>query len=180
MRITLAGAALLCAVSTGRAQDFRPSQRAEMTQWIAKTEIQLRYIRPVARGRELFGKLVPLGKPWTPSADSAMRISFSTDVRINGQALAAGAYTVWAIPDSAQWTLIYNKRDRLFHMRTYVESDDALKVTAKVETLVFTHMVPPINPPVMEQMFLRGVAEIYKGKVVIAKDGMRFDLPARN
>ena len=135
MRITLAGAALLCAVSTGRAQDFRPSQRAEMTQWIAKTEIQLRYIRPVARGRELFGKLVPLGKPWTPSADSAMRISFSTDVRINGQALAAGAYTVWAIPDSAQWTLIYNKRDRLFHMRTYVESDDALKVTAKVETL---------------------------------------------
>ena len=51
---------------------------------------------------------------------------------------------------------------------------------AKVETLVFTHMVPPLNPPVTEQMFLRGVADIFKGKVVLAKDGMRFDLPAKN
>lgn len=59
---------------------------------------------------------------------------------------------------------------------------DAAEVaaTAKVETLVFTHMVPPINPPVTEQMFLRGVADIFKGNVVIAKDGLRFDLPARN
>ncbi len=51
---------------------------------------------------------------------------------------------------------------------------------AKVETLVFTHMVPPLNPPVTEQMFLRGVADIFKGKVVLAKDGMRFDLSAKN
>ncbi len=51
---------------------------------------------------------------------------------------------------------------------------------AKVETLVFTHMVPPLNPPVTEQMFLRGVADIFKGKVVLAKDGMRFDLTAKN
>ena len=55
-----------------------------------------------------------------------------------------------------------------------------IAATAKVETLVFTHMVPPINPPVTEQMFLRGVAEVFTGKVVIAKDGLRFDLPARN
>ncbi len=48
---------------------------------------------------------------------------------------------------------------------------------AKVETLVFTHMVPPLNPPVTEQMFLRGVADVFKGKVVLAKDGLRFDLP---
>ena len=51
---------------------------------------------------------------------------------------------------------------------------------AKVDTLVFTHMVPPLNPPVTEQMFLRGVADIFKGKVVLAKDGMRFDLSAKN
>ena len=50
---------------------------------------------------------------------------------------------------------------------------------AKVETLVFTHMVPPLNPPVTEQMFLRGVADIFKGKVVLAKDGLRFDLPSQ-
>ena len=50
---------------------------------------------------------------------------------------------------------------------------------AKVETLVFTHMVPPLNLPVTEQMFLRGVAGVFKGKVVLAKDGLRFDLPGQ-
>ena len=70
-------------------------------------------------------------------------------------------------------------RDILSYHASPTEAAE-IAATAKVETLVFTHMVPPINPPVMEQMFLRGVAEIYKGKVVIAKDGMRFDLPARN
>ena len=47
---------------------------------------------------------------------------------------------------------------------------------AKVETLVFTHMVPPPVNPAIEQAFLRGVSDIYKGKVVLAKDGLRFDL----
>ena len=70
-------------------------------------------------------------------------------------------------------------RDILSYHASPTEAAE-IAATAKVETLVFTHMVPPINPPVTEQMFLRGVAEIYKGKVVIAKDGMRFDLPARN
>lgn len=47
---------------------------------------------------------------------------------------------------------------------------------AKVETLVFTHLVPPPLNPMAEQSFTRGVSEIFKGKVVIATDGLRFDL----
>jgi ribonuclease Z len=56
----------------------------------------------------------------------------------------------------------------------------AIAASAKVETLVFTHMVPPPNSPQIEQAFTRGVSEIFKGKVVLGTDGMRFDLPARN
>ena len=51
--------------------------------------------------------------------------------------------------------------------------------TAKVETLVFTHLVPAVIPQT-EPVFTRGVSEIFKGKVVIGNDGMRFDLPPRN
>jgi ribonuclease Z len=51
---------------------------------------------------------------------------------------------------------------------------------AKVETLVFTHMVPPPNSPQIEQAFLRGVSDVFKGKVVLGTDGMRFDFPPRN
>jgi len=70
-------------------------------------------------------------------------------------------------------------RDILSYHATPAEAAETA-ASAKVETLVFTHMVPPINPPVTEQMFLRGVADVFKGRVVIAKDGLRFDLPARN
>jgi ribonuclease Z len=51
---------------------------------------------------------------------------------------------------------------------------------ARVETLVFTHVVPPPNAPMIEQALLRGVADVFKGKVVIAKDGLRFDLAPKN
>jgi hypothetical protein len=98
-------------------------------------QIRVRYIRPVARGRALFGSLVPYGKVWTPSADSAMLISFSRDVEIEGKTLPAGSYSVWAIPDSTRWTVIFNKSARVFHLRTYIESEDALRVTARVDSL---------------------------------------------
>jgi ribonuclease Z len=45
--------------------------------------------------------------------------------------------------------------------------------------LVFTHLVPGPNNFVTRRLFLAGVADVYKGKVVIAEDGMRFDLPPR-
>ncbi|MDX2034983.1 MAG: MBL fold metallo-hydrolase [Blastocatellia bacterium] len=50
---------------------------------------------------------------------------------------------------------------------------------AKVETLVFTHMVPAPNAPMIEQAFMRGVSDRFKGAVVLARDGQRFDLPPK-
>jgi ribonuclease Z len=55
-----------------------------------------------------------------------------------------------------------------------------IAASAKVETLVFTHMVPPPSSPQIEQAFLRGVSDVFKGKVVLGTDAMRFDLPPRN
>ncbi|MFN7930277.1 MAG: MBL fold metallo-hydrolase [Blastocatellia bacterium] len=50
---------------------------------------------------------------------------------------------------------------------------------AKVETLIFTHLVPAPNNPLIEQAFTRGVSEVFKGTVVLGKDGLRFDLAPR-
>ena len=98
------------------------------------TTIRVRYIRPVARGRALFGSLVKYGKMWTPSADSAMWISFSKDVAIEGKTLKTGSYSVWVIPDSTRWTLIFNKTDRVFHL-SYPEGQDALRIMARVDSM---------------------------------------------
>jgi len=124
-------------VATGaNAQAPRRSQRQEIVQMVGATRIEAMYIRPVARGRDIWGALVPYGRVWTPSADSVMRLTFSTDVQVAGQTLPAGSYGIWAIPDSASWTVIFSKHAVSFHTGgNYQASDDALRVTARVDSL---------------------------------------------
>src|SRR5947209_9384729 len=97
---TIAAGLVWLAAATACAQEStRKSQLGVVTQWIAGTKVEITYRRPVARGRALFGALVPYGKVWTPSADSAARISVSAPIQINGASLAAGTYSIWATPD---------------------------------------------------------------------------------
>ena len=123
------------------------SQHGSVTQRVGTTEITISYNRPVARGRELFGggTLVRWGRLWHPGADSATTISFSRDVTIDGQALAAGRYTLWTIPNEPPkpWTVIFNRGVGVWHTNYPGEAQDALRVEvtpetgAHMETLVY-------------------------------------------
>jgi hypothetical protein len=109
------------------AQVIRPSQPASVMQWVANTKIDIVYHRPVARGRELFGRLVPYGKVWSPSADTAATFTISTPITVNGSALAAGSYSLWTIPGAAEWTLIFSSVPVVHHI-FYPEGKDVLRV----------------------------------------------------
>jgi hypothetical protein len=124
---------LLLAISGASAQVIRPSQAAELMQWVGASKIQIAYHRPVARGRELFGVLVPYGKVWSPSADTAAIFTISKPVTVNGSALAAGTYSMWAIPGEREWTVIFSSVGVVHHM-FYPEGKDALRVTAVPRT----------------------------------------------
>ena len=135
---------------------------------VAGTKIEAMYIRPVARGRDLFGALVPYGRVWTPSADSVMRLTFSTDVQVGGKTLPAGSYGIWAIPDSTQWTVIFSKRAVAFHTeRNYQEGDDALRVTARVESLPHVETLM-LTFPVVEGK--KATMQIHWGKTAVSLD----------
>src|SRR5687767_8755977 len=94
-------------------QELRRSQHGSVRQRVATTDIAISYHRPVARGRALFGSdgIIRWGRIWHPGADSATTISFSTAVSIQGHDLAAGRYTLWAIPEEAPkpWTMILSR-----------------------------------------------------------------------
>ena len=126
----------------GWAQAPRPSQHGSVSQNVANTTITIEYNRPVARGRALFGALVPFGKVWCPGADNCTTIQLSTDAKINGQALAAGTYSLWAEPQQDRWTIIFNRAQPVFHTR-YPADQDVLRVQAvprqgsHMETLAF-------------------------------------------
>ncbi len=120
----------------------RPSQHGSVTQHVGSAEITVDYNRPVARGRDLFGALVPWGRVWTPGADYATTISVSRDVKIEGETLPEGTYSLWTEPQKDKWTVIFNKVHPVFHTR-YPAGQDVLRVTATpregahMETLAF-------------------------------------------
>lgn len=115
----------------------RASQHGTVSQGIGATTVSISYNRPVARGRTLFGGIVKWGKVWCPGADSATVISFSTDVTLNGNMVAAGEYSVWTIPDSTSWTMILSRAAHVFHL-PYPEGQDVLRFT--VAPITGTHM----------------------------------------
>lgn len=121
---------------------IKPSQHGTVSQRIADTTITLAYNRPVARGRELFGALVPYGKIWCPCADDATTIELSAAVKIDGHELAAGKYSVWTLPNEGKWTVIFNRQAATWHTK-YPEGQDALRLEvtpragAHMETMAF-------------------------------------------
>ena len=119
------------------------SQPGVVAQRVANTEITVTYSRPVARGRELFGALVPYDQVWNPGADQATAISVSRNMEIEGQPLPAGKYSIWAIPRPDQWTIIFSRAADVFHIPYPGEDSDALRINVRpersthLETLTF-------------------------------------------
>jgi len=62
-------------------------------------------------------------------ANENTTISFSTPVKIEGQALPAGTYALYAIPAASQWTMIFSKFTGDWGVYNYDQSEDALRVT---------------------------------------------------
>ena len=114
--LLLACAALGVVAASAHAQGYPFSQRGSVTQHVAHTTIAVEYSRPVARGRALFGQLVPWDSVWHPGADSATRISIDHDVRLEGREVQAGVYSLWLIPRASEaWTVILSRAAHVFH-----------------------------------------------------------------
>tara|TARA_Y100000991_G_scaffold139632_1_gene105164 strand:- start:1478 stop:2323 length:846 start_codon:yes stop_codon:yes gene_type:complete len=85
----------------------RFSPASELNQMVGLTEFEVKYSRPSMREREIFGNLVPFNKIWRTGADNSTKISFSTDVVMNGKTINAGTYSVFTIPNQNEWTVMF-------------------------------------------------------------------------
>ena len=109
-----------------------PSPTATLKQRVGVTDIEVVYSRPSMKGREIFGKLEPYGAVWRTGANNATRISFSTDVKVQGSALPAGTYELFTIPGREEWTVIFQKAGKQWGSYAYDQKNDTLRVTARV------------------------------------------------
>ncbi len=122
---------IFCADAFGQLNLPRESQRAEVAQTVGDTRISLVYHRPNAKGRKVWGELVPYGQVWRTGANENTTFETSNDVKINGQTLPAGKYGLHTIPNQNEWTIIFSKVNNEWGSFKYDVKQDALRVTAK-------------------------------------------------
>ncbi|MGC1451292.1 MAG: DUF2911 domain-containing protein [Candidatus Sulfotelmatobacter sp.] len=112
----------------------RQSQHALVMQRIGITDITVNYHRPLANGRQIWGKVVPYGQVWRAGANENTTITFSDPVTIEGQPLDKGTYGLHMIPGENQWTVIFSKNSTDWGSFTYKQEEDALRVNVKPQT----------------------------------------------
>src|SRR5262249_42437108 len=108
------GIALVPASVTAQGYPF--SQRGSVSQTVAFTTISVTYGRPIARGRALFGQLVPWDSVWHPGAASATGFVSDPAVPREGHRVKAGEFSLWLLPrERAAWTVILSRAAHTFH-----------------------------------------------------------------
>lgn len=85
-----------------------PSPEASFTQQLVNGEITITYSRPLARGRKVFGGLVPFDSLWRTGASGATTIHLSEEMIMGNKILKAGKYALFTIPAEKEWTIIIN------------------------------------------------------------------------
>ena len=101
---------------------------------VGGAEVWVDYGRPLKRGREIFGNVVPWNTVWRTGANAATQLQTSADLVIGGATVPAGKYTLWTLPTPGGWKLIINRQTGQWGTE-YNAEQDLVRVEAKVETL---------------------------------------------
>jgi len=144
--LSLAALLALPALAQRGDDSKRKSKNGHVDGKVDGVRVVIDYGRPEARGRDIWGTLVPWNEVWRTGADEATTVHFDRDVVVAGQPLAAGRYSLFTIPQqSGTWTVIFNKVADQWGAFKYDSSQDALRVSVQtashdpaVEALTFT------------------------------------------
>lgn len=113
----------------------QPSPIQTVKQAFALSDITVEYSRPSAKNRTVFGELVPFGEIWRTGANASTKITFGEDVKVEGQAVAAGTYALYAIPGKDSWTVIIHKNITHWGTEDYAQAEDAIRFNVKPSAL---------------------------------------------
>ena len=126
----------ICIPEIGMAQDPvqpRPSPLELVTMKYENTYVKITYCRPHKRGRAIFGELVPFGQVWRTGANEATEITITEDIKIGGNRLETGTYSLFTIPDENEWTIIVSSDLGQWGAFRYNEDHDILRIKASIE-----------------------------------------------
>lgn len=136
-----------------------PSPAQTITQQFALGSIEIKYSRPMAKGRKVFGDLVPVNKLWRTGANAATTIRFTDAVEIRGKKIDSGTYALYSIPGIESWEIILNKGINNWGVDGYKETQDVVrfrvepvKMSKKLES--FTIQFDEVKPETCELLLM--------------------------
>jgi hypothetical protein len=116
MRRALPVLALALLATPLLAQEATPAPRVPISPRAAEEiavgpgKLRVEYGRPFAKGRKIFGELVPWGKVWRTGANEATSLTTDVDVTLGNVPLPKGSYTLYTLPGEKEWLLIVNRQ----------------------------------------------------------------------
>ena len=126
--LAVPGAALVAA------QQKRASPHDTVKAVIDGGNVSITYGRPLAKGRKIFGGLVPYGQVWRTGADEATILETSKMLMLGPLHLNPGKYSLYSLIDEKTWKLVVNKQVGQWGTE-YQQGQDLGRVDMKVETL---------------------------------------------
>jgi len=135
----------------------RPSLPDSAMVEIGANTMKLCYSRPSARGRTIFGELVPFGRPWRTGANEPTMLHLSANAIVAGVALNAGTYILLTVPGEDKWQILFNTTtasnpDEMFNALTEVGRGEVPveRTSEYVETLTIRFEQDPSPELVLE------------------------------
>jgi Protein of unknown function (DUF2911) len=111
-----------------------PPEKAECKLAGGKS-VTVDYSSPRAKGRKIFGGLVPYDKVWRAGANEATSFVADTDLSVGGTTVPAGRYTIFAIPNPDRWTLVISKKTGEWGTAYPGPGDDLARIDMKASKL---------------------------------------------
>ena len=125
------------------------------------------FSRPQKNKRVIFGELIEYGVIWRLGANEATELEFFKDVKLGGKKIAKGRYTIYAIPQANEWTIIINKDTDVWGAFKYDSKKDVARL-----------IVPVIKTTETVEVFTMGFAKNGNGLVLnIAWDDTGVSIP---
>ena len=126
--LAVPGAALVAA------QQKRASPHETVKAAIDGGNVTITYGRPLAKGRKIFGGLVPYGQVWRTGADEATILETDKMLMLGPLHLNPGKYSLYSLVDDKTWKLVVNKQVGQWGTE-YQQGQDLGRVDMKAETI---------------------------------------------
>lgn len=85
----------------------KASPPAKIQQKVGLADIQIEYSRPSAKGRVIFGELIPYGQMWRFGANENTKITTSEALIFGKDTLKAGTYALFVKPGQTNWEVYF-------------------------------------------------------------------------